>query len=51
MIGVFIIVRNTSAEHDRLQVQLLAQLLPVLVHTAGQPEAPVVRMDEHLYTI
>ena len=51
LVGVFMIVRNTAAEHDGLQVQLFAQLLAVLIHTACQAQAAVVGMDEHLDAI
>ena len=47
-ICVFMVVRDTAAEHDGLQVQFLAQFLAVLVHTACQAQAAVVGMDEHL---
>ena len=51
LIGIFMIVRYASAEHYSLQVERLAQVLAVLVHTAGKTQPPVCRMDEHLYAV
>ena len=48
LVGIFVVVGDAAAEHDGLQVQLLAQLLAVFVHASGQTEAAVLRMDEDL---
>ena len=50
-IGILVIVRDTSAEHNGFQVQLLAKLLAVIVHSACQPEPTVFGMDKHLDAI
>lgn len=47
LVGVLMIIRNASAEHDSLEVQLLAEFLTVFVHTSAEAEAAVVGMDEH----
>lgn len=50
-VGVLIVVGDAAAEHDRLEVELLAQLLAVVVHAAREPQAAVVGVDEDLDTV
>ena len=51
LVGILMIVRYASAKHDGFQVQRLAQVLAVFIHTAGEAQSAVLRMDKHLYTI
>ena len=51
LIRILMIVRNTTTKHDCLQIQLFAQFLAILVHTACQSQATVIRVDKHLNTI
>ena len=51
LVGIFVIVRNTSTEHDGFQVQFFTQLLAVFIHSAGQTQSPVFGMDKHFNTI
>ena len=48
LVGILVVVRDASAEHDRLEVQFLAQLLAVFVHTAGEAQAAIFGMNEDL---
>ena len=50
-IGIFIIIRNTPAKHDRLQIQLLTKFLAIFVHTACQTQSPIIGMDKYFYAI
>ena len=45
------VVGDTTAKHDGLQVQLLTQFFAILVHTARQAQAAVLGMDEHFDAI
>ena len=45
------IVRDSAAKHDGLQIEFLTQFLAVLVHTASQAQATIVWMNEHLDAI
>ena len=47
-VGVLVVVGDAAAEHDRLEVELLAELLAVVVHASGQAQAAVVGVDEYL---
>ena len=47
-VGVLVIVGDAPPEHDRLQVELLAQLLAVVVHASRQTQPPVFGVDEDL---
>ena len=51
LVGILVVVGDAAAEHDGLQVELLAEVLAVFVHTAGQAKAAVLRMDEDLDAI
>ena len=46
LIGIFVVVGDTSAKHDCLQVQCLAKFLAVFIHTACQTQATVLGMDK-----
>ena len=48
LVGILVVVLDATAEHDSLEVALFAQLLAVFIHTAGEPQAAVVGMDEDL---
>ena len=50
-IRIFMIIRDTSAEHNRFQVQAFTQFLPIIIHTPCQTQAPVIGMDKDLYSI
>lgn len=41
-VGVLVVVGDAAAEHDRLEVELLAELLAVVVHASGQAPSPAV---------
>ena len=49
--SALVVVGYSSAEHDGLEVELLAQLLAVFVHSSGESQPAVVGMDEHLYAV
>ena len=51
LVGILMIVWNTTTKHDRLQVELLAEFLAILIHTASQSEATIIRVDKYLNTI
>ena len=47
VVGIFVVVGQPTAKHDGFEVELLAQLLAVFIHTAGQSQAAVVGVHEH----
>ena len=42
------IVWYTTAKHDSLQVELLAEFLTILIHTASQAQTTIIRVDKYL---
>ena len=51
LIRIFIIVGNTSTEHNSFQIQSFAKLLAVFVHTACQAKSTVLGMNKDFNTI
>lgn len=45
------IIRYATAEHYSLEVQFLAEFLPVFIHPSAKAQSAVVGMDEHLYAV
>ena len=48
LIGILVIVWYTTAKHDSLQVELLAEFLAILIHTASQAQTTIIRVDKYL---
>ncbi|CDB11980.1 uncharacterized protein BN744_00363 [Bacteroides sp. CAG:633] len=46
LVGILVVVGDAASEHDGFQVQLLAKILAVFVHTACQTQSAILRMDE-----
>ena len=40
---VVLVVWYTTAKHDSLQVELLAEFLTILIHTASQAQTTIIR--------
>ena len=50
-VGVFVVVGDTPAKHDSLEIEFLAELLAILIHASAESETTVVGMDKHLDAI
>ena len=51
LIGILVIVWYTTAKHDSLQIEFLAEFLAILIHTASQAQTTIIRVDKYLDTV
>ena len=50
-VSIFMIIRDTSAKHDRFQVQCFAKLLTIFIHTTCETQTTIPRVDKHFNAI
>ena len=50
-VSIFMIIRYTSAKHDRFQIQCFAKLLTIFIHTTCETQTTIARVDEYFNAI
>ena len=51
LVGILVVVGNSTAKHDSLEVELLTQFATILIHASCQSQSTEIGMDKHLYAI